>query len=130
MRTEEVKYKVGRENGLRLVLDLHSNTISFGSLDQQHLAFNLFIGQPEQFPMMREKSIQLEPGKEHFVDLSATVVSSKSIKDIAAEARGCFFKDEGDLEFMRSTPSQTAGLSVQSSWLKMNTVAFLGTSQK
>ena len=100
-RTQKVKSRVGRDMGLKLVLDLHSNTISFGTLDQQHLAFNLFIGQPEEFPMMREKSLQLEAGKEHFVDLSATVVSSKSIKGIAPEARECFFRDEGDLEFYK-----------------------------
>ena len=100
-RTQEVKSQVGKENGLRLILDLHSNTISFGSLNQQHQAFDLFIGQPEQFPMMRERSLHLEAGKEHFVDLSATVVSSKSIKDISPEARECFFKDEGDLELYK-----------------------------
>ena len=100
-KTWEVKSEVGKENGLKLVLDLHSNTVSFGTLDQQHLAFNLFIGQPEEFPMMREKSLQLEPGREHFVDLSATVVSSKSIKGISPEARECFFRDEGDLEFYK-----------------------------
>ena len=99
--TQKVKSRVGREMGLKLVLDLHSNTVSFGTLDQQHLAFNLFIGQPEEFPMMREKSLQLEPGREHFVDLSATVVSSKSIKGISPEARECFFRDEGDLEFYK-----------------------------
>ena len=100
-RTQKVKSRVGRDMGLKLVLDLHSNTISFGTFGQQHLAFNLFIGQPEEFPMMREKSIQLEPGKEHFVDLSATVVSSKSIEGISPEARDCFFRDEGDLEFYK-----------------------------
>ena len=100
-RTQKVKSRVGREVGLKLVLDLHSNTVSFGTLDQQHLAFNMLIGQPEEFPMMREKSLQLQPGKEHFVDLSATVVSSKNIKGIAPEARECFFRDEGDLEFYK-----------------------------
>ena len=100
-RTHEVKSQVGEENGLRLVMDLHSNSVSFGTVDQQHLAFDLFIGQPEQFPMMRERSLHLQAGKEHFVELSATVVSSKSIKDIAPEARECFFKEEGDLEFYK-----------------------------
>ena len=52
--------------------------------------------------MMRDKSINLRPGREYFVDLSATVVSTKGIRDISPEARGCFFKDEGDLEFYKS----------------------------
>ena len=58
-KTRKVDSQEGRRNGLRLTLDLHSNTVSFGSLDQQYSAFNLFIGRPAQFPMMREKSLQV-----------------------------------------------------------------------
>ena len=102
VRTHKVETQEGIRNGLRLTLDLHSNTVSFGSLDQQFSAFNLFIGQPAQFPMLRDKSIRLEPGREHFVDLSATVVATDGIKDILPEARGCLFTDEGSLEFYKS----------------------------
>ena len=101
-KAEVLKSGEGRRNGLRLTLDLHSNTVSFGSLDQQHSAFKMFIGEPAQFPMMRDKSTHLQPGREHFVDLSATFVSTKGIRDISPIARGCFFKDEGDLEFYKS----------------------------
>ena len=81
---------MGRKNGLRLTLDLHSNTVSFGTLDEDYDAFKVFIGQPAEFPMMKEKGIQLEPGMEHFVELSARVVSTKDIHDIDPEARECF----------------------------------------
>ena len=94
-----VKSTVGRRNGLRLTLDLHSNMVSFGTLGQEYDAFNVFIGQPEEFPMIMEKSLQLQPGREHFIDLSAEVVSTNDIKDIAPEARECYFNDEGKLEF-------------------------------
>ena len=100
--TQKVKSQEGSKNGLKLILDLHSNTVSFGTLDQQYNAFNLFIGQPAQFPMMRDKSIRLQPGREHFVDLSATVVATNGIENILPEARGCLFNDEGDLEFYKS----------------------------
>ena len=100
-KAQKVKSREGRSNGLRLTLDLHSNTVSFGTIDQQFSAFKMFIGEPAQFPMMRDKSIHLQPGREHFVDLSATVVSTNGIRDISPEARGCFFKDEGDLEFYK-----------------------------
>ena len=92
----------GRRNGLKLTLDLHSNTVSLGTLDQQHNTFSLFIGQPAQFPMMRDKSIQLQPGREHYVDLSASVVSTNNIRHILPEARGCLFNDESNLEFYKS----------------------------
>ena len=58
----------------------------------------MFIGQPTEFLMMGEKGLQLEPGREHFVDLSATQVSSNNIRDIEPKARDCFFSDEGDLD--------------------------------
>ena len=98
-KTQTVNSTVGRRNGLRLTLDLHSNLVSFGTLGQEYDAFNVFIGQPEEFPMIKEKSLQLQPGREHFIDLSARVVSTKDIKNIAPEARECYFNDEGDLEF-------------------------------
>ena len=102
-RTRKVESQEGgKKNGLRLTLDLHSNKVSFGTLDQQYSAFNLFIGRPAQFPMMRDKSIQLQPGREHFIDLSATVVSTNGIRDILPKARGCFFENEGDLDFYKS----------------------------
>ena len=102
MTKTHVKSEVGRRNGLRLTLDLHSNSVSFGTLDQDYEAFNVFIGQPAEFPMMKERGLQVEAGREHFIDLSAVVVSTNDIKDITPEARDCFFDDEGDLEFYRS----------------------------
>ena len=92
----------GLRNGLKLTLDLHSNTVSFGTLDQQYNAFNLFIGRPAEFPTMRDKSIQLQPGREHFVDISATVVSTNGIRDIEPKDRRCLFTDEGHLDFYTS----------------------------
>lgn len=98
----QVKSEVGRRNGLRLTLDLHSNSVSFGTLDQEYEAFNVFIGHPSEFPMMKERGLQVEAGKEHFIDLSAVVVSTNDINDITPEARDCFFADEGNLDFYKS----------------------------
>ena len=98
-KSKRVRSKAGRNNGLTLTLDLHTNTVSFGTLDQRHLGFSIFIGQPSEFPAMTERSLQLQPGQEHFVDLSATVVSAKDIEGIEPNARGCYFGDEGSLEF-------------------------------
>ena len=101
-KTQGVKSQQGIRNGLKLTLDLHSNTVSFGTVDEQHNTFKMFIGEPAQFPMMRDKSLQVQPGREHFVDLSAKVVATNDIRHISPEARGCLFTDEGDLEFYKS----------------------------
>ena len=55
--------QVGKMNGLKLTLDLHSNSVSFGSLEHDYNAFNVFIGQRAEFPILKEKSIQLQPGQ-------------------------------------------------------------------
>ena len=96
----KIKAQVGKKNGLKLTLDLHSNLVSFGTLDQDVDAFNMFIGRPAEFPVMRERSLPVEPGHEHWVDLSASVVSSSDgVRDIDSRARNCYFSDEGSLTF-------------------------------
>ena len=64
----------GEENGLRLTLDLHSNKMSFGTLNKDYEAFKVFIGQPEEFPVIKKRSLKLKPGQEHFVELRAQVL--------------------------------------------------------
>ena len=51
--------------------------------------------------MMLDKSLPLQPGRTHSVDLKATVVSTNGIREIEPEARGCFFTDESNLEFYK-----------------------------
>jgi hypothetical protein len=99
--TRTVHSQVGKMNGLRLVLDLHSNGVSFGTLDQEYDAFNMFIGRPAEFPVLKEKSLQLAPGHEHFIDLSATRVTAPGIRGIDSAARACYFPDEGNLTFYK-----------------------------
>ena len=65
----------GEQGGLRLTLDLHSNLVSLGTLDQDYDAFKLFVGQPDEFPVIKQRSVRLRPGDEHFVELSAKVGS-------------------------------------------------------
>ena len=70
---KKVASSVGRKEGLKLVLDLHSNHASFGTVADDYNAFNVFIGGPSEFPVLRERSVQLEPGKEHSLEFSGQV---------------------------------------------------------
>ena len=63
----------GEKSGLRLILDLNSNRVSFGTLNQDINAFKVFIGEPAEFPVIKQRSIELQPGREHFVELKAQV---------------------------------------------------------
>ena len=46
------------------------------------MPYQVFIGQPEEFPVVRERGVILEPGLEHFVDIS----SYSATTDDSAEA--------------------------------------------
>ena len=67
----------GKKGGLRLLLDLHSNRVSFGTLNQDFNAFKVFIGEPAEFPVIKKRSLKLQPGREHFVELKAQVGNIK-----------------------------------------------------
>ena len=96
---QKIEAKVGRNNGLRLTMDLHSNYISFGTITEDFDAFSVFIGGPAEFPVLRERSIQIQPGHEHFLDLQGQVLTSTGIRNINPEDRHCYFTDEGNLDF-------------------------------
>ena len=74
---ETAKRKVKASSGLRagvsLVLDMHSNRASFGTIADTSSAFSVFIGSPTKFPVLREDKVAIEPGKEHFLKLSGQV---------------------------------------------------------
>ena len=72
----------GEENGLRLTLDLHRNKMSFGTLNKDYEAFKVFIGQPEEFPVVKRRSLKLQPGREHFVELKAQVCGSLIVEAV------------------------------------------------
>ena len=90
-----IKTSEGIVNGLRIILDLHSNHVSFGTLDTEFSAFSVFLGRPDDFPMMKRKSIKIQPGQEHFIEISGTRVIAKDIKALSPETRECYFPDEG-----------------------------------
>ena len=71
--TRKVNASSGLRAGLSLVLDMHSDRASFGTLVDTSSAFSVFIGTPTEFPVLREDKIAIEPGKEHFLRLSGQV---------------------------------------------------------
>ena len=94
-----VPAKVGKQNGLKVVLDLHSNTESFGTVAHDFNAFSIFMGQPTEFPALKERSLLIQPGMEHYLDISSQIFSSNGIRSLKPVDRQCYFHDEGNLEF-------------------------------
>ena len=73
VESRKVNASSGLRAGLSLVLDMHSDRASFGTLVDTSIAFSVFIGTPTEFPVLREDKIAIEPGKEHFLRLSGQV---------------------------------------------------------
>ena len=91
-----IKTSDGINNGLRIILDLHSNQVSFGTLETEFSAFSMFIGRPDDFPMMKRKSLKIQPGQEHFIEISGTRVIANDIRALPPETRQCYFPDEDE----------------------------------
>ena len=93
------KATLGLEQGLTVRLDQHSGETTFGTILTDVNAFKIWIGSFAEFPVLRRGALMVEPGREHFVDLSGvSVAASEDLRDLPVEDRNCKFQDEGELE--------------------------------
>ena len=69
-----IKSATGLRAGVSLVLDMHSNRASFGTIPDVSRAFSVVIGGSKDFPVLKEQSLLVESGREHRLQLSAEVV--------------------------------------------------------
>ena len=107
LEMETVRTSDGINNGLRIILDLHSNKVSFGTLETEFDSFSVFLGRPDDFPMMKRKSLKIQPGQEHFIEISGTRTIANDIKSLSPEQRKCYFPDK-DYPFLSLYSRYTA----------------------
>ena len=100
-RIADRRARAGLKNGVRITLDLHSNFISHGSVHQDYNAFKVFVGQPTEFPLLSQYGLGIQPGYEHFLSVSSSVVSTNGIRGLAPRDRNCYFSDEGSLLYYK-----------------------------
>ncbi len=78
-------------------------------LDNKPLPYQVFIGQPEEFPVVRERGIILEPGLEHFVDISSyTATTDKSAEALDVKYRRVIFGSVKESLSLSVCPAQSA----------------------
>ena len=93
----------GKNRGLSLILDSHSNLVSPGTVAADFNGFLAFVGPKTDFPMMTEGGILLRPGQENFVEISAQRISSDAgVRELGEEQRKCRFEDETALALYRN----------------------------
>ena len=64
-----LKGKVGFDMGLKVVLDSHSNIASPATINSDGNAFQVYIGNPSEFPFLRNRAVQIQPGHENHVEV-------------------------------------------------------------
>ena len=101
-REDVPKARAGLKSGVRVTLDLHSNFISHGSVHDDYNAFKVFVGQQTEFPLLNQYGVGIQPGYEHFLSVTSSVVSANGIQALPPEDRNCYFSEEGSLQYYRS----------------------------
>ena len=97
-----LKAKPGKRNGIKLTLDLHSNFQASGSVYDDFEAYKMFVGDATEFPNMKDYGLLIEPGHEHFISISNTILrADPEIRTIPAKKRNCYFPEEGNLELYK-----------------------------
>ena len=103
------KIKTGEQNGLTLWLDQHSDNTSFGTIYDDYNGFKVslllytrwekikvllqvFVGQSAEFPVVRERSVTLQPGREHFLEMAGFMVTTdQQAEALDVKYRYCWF---------------------------------------
>ena len=87
---EVLKGKVGFDMGLKVVLDSHSNIASPATINSDGDAFQVYIGNPGEFPFLRNRAVQIQPGHENHVEVSGVKISADpAIHHHSLEKRKC-----------------------------------------
>ena len=85
-----LKGKVGFDMGLKVVLDSHSNIASPATINSDGNAFQVYIGNPSEFPFLRNRAVQIQPGHENHVEVSGVKISADpGIHGHSLEKRKC-----------------------------------------
>ena len=93
--TENPTPQAGRNKGLKLVLDAHSDFVSGGTVDGDFDGFFAIIDSREEFPTVTRKSVLIRPGHDNIVSIGATKVTAEDkIKTWDPIKRSCLFQDE------------------------------------
>ncbi|XP_023321306.1 uncharacterized protein LOC111696020 [Eurytemora carolleeae] len=90
----------GKGNGLSFMLDQHSDIISFGTVEGDANGFLMYVGESDEFPTLQVKSLMLNAGSNHDIEIVPYFVTTSSDLDsMDPETRTCFKRDEKDLYF-------------------------------
>jgi hypothetical protein len=93
----EPRSQPGRNMGLQVFLDAHSDIIESLSVSRDFEGFTGLVTNPGSFPLTEIKGFEIRPGHNNKVAVSAVVIDADdNMRDLDPETRGCLFSDETD----------------------------------
>ena len=85
----------GRNKGLVLILDSHSDMFSAGSVDSDFDEFMGLISPSDSFPLMNQEAFEIRPGHNNIITLTGSQVNAnEDLRSLDQESRRCIFSDE------------------------------------
>ena len=94
-QNKEPKTSPGRNKGLVLILDSHTDLLSPGSVDTNFNGFMGLINPTDSFPSMIQEGFEIKAGYNNIVSLTATKVDADDdMRNLALSDRNCLFPDE------------------------------------
>ena len=92
---KEPRVTPGRNKGLVLMLDAHTNVLSPGSVDSDYVGFLGLISPRGSFPLINEEGFEIRPGHNNIVALSGSRIdANEDLRNLDKSERNCLFPDE------------------------------------
>jgi len=93
----EPKTIPGRNKGLKLMLDAHSDWLATGSVDDDFGVFKVFIESSGSFPLMSHEGLPIKPGFNNIITLTSSLVNADdNMRLLNKESRNCLFPEENE----------------------------------
>jgi hypothetical protein len=91
----EPKTIPGRNKGLVLLLDAHSDWLTPGSVEGDFNEFTVFIESSRSFPLINQEGIKIKPGFNNLISLvSSSVKAETNLIRLSKNDRNCLFPEE------------------------------------
>ena len=103
IKNDEPKPQSGRNKGLMLIIDGHSNKVSDGTVKENFDGFITLVEGNDKFPLLSHTKLISRPGYESNIEVDAIKLESMvEIRKYKPEKRNCYFPDEKKLKLHKS----------------------------
>ena len=102
----------GRNKGLVLMLDAHTNLFAAGSVDSDYKGFIGLVSPSGSFPFTMQEGFEIRPGHNNIIALTGSKIDADdSLKDLSVDQRKCMFADENSNMTIHKNFTSIVGLT-------------------